>query len=246
MTGSGGRGQAAAMALPKIDEARLRALHARLLEEIQEEAELTARYTGRPAFSERVMAAMAKVPRHAFVPEDDVPYAYVNRPREIGYGQTISQPYIVALMTDLLNLGPGDRVLEIGTGSGYQTAILAEMGAEVWSLEVVEPLARAAGERLRKMGYDRVRVRHGDGYAGWPEASPFDRIVVTAAPPEVPEALLAQLKPGGRMVIPVGRPLDSQVLTVCTRRPDGRSRCEDVLAVAFVPMVRAKPEPAAR
>jgi protein-L-isoaspartate(D-aspartate) O-methyltransferase len=227
------------MALPKIDEDRLRALHARLLEEIRDEAELTARYTGRGAFSERVMAAMAAVPRHAFVFEDDIPYAYANRPREIGYGQTISQPYIVALMTDLLDLERGHRVLEIGTGSGYQTAVLAEMGAEVWSLEVVEPLARAAGERLRKMGYDRVRIRHGDGYGGWAEEAPFDRIVVTAAPPEVPRALVDQLKPGGRMVIPVGRPLESQVLMVCTRRADGRSRCRDVLAVAFVPMVRA-------
>ncbi|MEO5337623.1 MAG: protein-L-isoaspartate(D-aspartate) O-methyltransferase [Magnetospirillum sp. WYHS-4] len=223
-----------------VDEARLKELRRRLMDEIRADAAETRRFTGRAAFSPAVMEAMAKVPRHLFVAEDDIPYAYGNRPREIGHGQTISQPYIVALMTDLLDPDPCDRVLEIGTGSGYQSAVLAEVVAEVWSIETIEPLARQAAERLKRLGYANVRVRHGDGYEGWPEEAPFDGILVAAAPPEVPEALLAQLKPGGRLVIPVGLPYDTQILMVCTRNAAGKPACEEILPVAFVPMVKGR------
>ncbi|RMG94416.1 MAG: protein-L-isoaspartate(D-aspartate) O-methyltransferase [Deltaproteobacteria bacterium] len=182
----------------------------------------------------RVLAAMAKVPRHLFVPDAYQAEAYQDHPLPIGHGVTISQPYIVALMTELAEVRPGDKVLEIGTGSGYQAAVLAELGAEVYSIEVIEPLARRAKERLAKLGYDRVHVRHGDGYRGWPEAAPFDAVVVTAAPPEVPEALREQLADGGRLVIPVGSRY--QELKVITRRGN-RFDERTVIPVRFVPMV---------
>jgi protein-L-isoaspartate(D-aspartate) O-methyltransferase len=180
-----------------------------------------------------VLRAMRAVPRHLFVPESMRPFAHDDHPLPIGEDQTISQPYIVALMTELARVGPGSRVLEVGTGSGYQAAVLSEMGAEVRSIEIVEPLARRARGTLDALGYGRVRTRTGDGYAGWPDAAPFDAIVVTAAPPHVPQPLVDQLAPGGRMVIPVGRGVQS--LTVLTRTADGVTR-EDVLPVRFVPM----------
>jgi protein-L-isoaspartate(D-aspartate) O-methyltransferase len=185
-----------------------------------------------------VLAVMGKVPRHEFVPPRWRSEAYADHPLPIGEGQTISQPYIVALMTELAAVGPGERVLEVGTGSGYQAAVLATLGAEVYSVEIVEPLARSAQATLARLGYDRVHARHGDGYQGWPEAAPFDAIVVTAAPPEVPPALLAQLKPGGRLVIPVGSA--EQELQVHERTADG-VRVRRITPVRFVPMVPGRP-----
>ena len=182
---------------------------------------------------EAVLAALRAVPRHRFVPPDQDPDAYADRPLPIGHGQTISQPYIVALMTDLAQAGPGDRVLEIGTGSGYQAAVLAEMGCIVYSIEIIEPLAREAAARLETLGYGTVRVRAGDGYAGWPEEAPFDAVVLTAAPPSIPQPLLDQVAVGGRLVAPVGR--SYQQLVVITRTETGYER-RSLLPVRFVPM----------
>lgn len=205
---------------------------------IAEEAAETASFTGREAFAPRVMEAMAKVPRHLFVPPGQEPVAYVNGPLPIGYGQTISQPFIVALMTDLLDLQPGMRVLEVGTGSGYQAAVLGELGAEVYSLEIVPELARRAAERLARLGYDRVHVKAADGYEGWSEHAPFERIIVTAAAPAVPPPLLDQLAPGGRLVIPIGAVHVGQTLAVVDKDAAGRVTERPVLPVAFVPLTR--------
>lgn len=188
--------------------------------------------------SERVLRAMRSVPRHEFVPEKLRRLAYVNRPLPIGHGQTISQPYVVARMTELLELEPGEKVVEVGTGSGYQAAVLAEITDAVYSIEIVEPLARAARQRLQRLGYGEVDVRHGDGYEGWPEQAPFEAVIVTAAPEEVPEALVEQLAPGGRMVLPVGPQGEGQVLTVIRKTADGSVEREAVSGVRFVPMVR--------
>ena len=207
-----------------------------LIDEIAALARETARETGRPAFDARVMTVLNKVPRHRFVPADQVRNAYRNRPLPIGHGQTISQPYIVALMTDLMNLQPGDAVLEIGTGSGYQAAILAELAQTVCTIEIVEPLAREAEARLRALGYARVRTRVGDGYDGWEDCGPFDAIVVTAAASHVPAPLVRQLKRGGRMVIPVGPPFLTQQLLLVEKRADGSVATRQVLPVAFVPL----------
>jgi protein-L-isoaspartate(D-aspartate) O-methyltransferase len=182
---------------------------------------------------ERVLAALRAVPRHDFVPDALDEAAYEDRPLPIGDGQTISQPYIVGIMTELARVGPTSKVLEIGTGSGYQAAVLAEVAGEVYSIEIVEPLARRAAETLRALGYQRVHLRIGDGYAGWPEDAPFDAIVVTAAPPRVPQPLVEQLKVGGRLVIPVGDRW--QELVVITRTADGVTE-ERHFPVAFVPM----------
>ena len=207
-----------------------------LIAEIDALARETARETGRPAFDPHVMAVLSAVPRHRFVPAEQVRNAYRNRPLPIGHGQTISQPYIVALMTDLLNLKPRDAVLEIGTGSGYQAAILADLAQTVCTIEIVEPLAREAETRLRALGYARVRTRVGDGYDGWEECGPFDAIVVTAAANHVPPPLVKQLKPGGRMVIPVGPPFLTQQLMLVEKRADGTVTTRQVLPVAFVPL----------
>ena len=185
----------------------------------------------------RVLDAMRSVPRHEFVPPAQRERAYDDTPLPIGHGQTISQPYIVALMTQLAELTPQARVLEIGTGSGYQAAVLAAIAREVWSIEILEPLARSAETTLERLGVRNVHVRNGDGWKGWPEAAPFDAIVVTAAPETVPSALLDQLAPGGRLVIPVGD--DEQVLEVHQRTPDG-IRVRRVAAVRFVPMTGGK------
>jgi protein-L-isoaspartate(D-aspartate) O-methyltransferase len=181
----------------------------------------------------QVLAAMRTVPRHEFVPESVRDAAYEDRPLPIGHGQTISQPYIVAIMTELAHIEPGSKVLEIGTGSGYQAAVIHEIAGGVRSIEIVEPLAREAAQTLSRLGYSRAEVRHADGYRGWPEAAPFDAIVVTAAPERIPQPLLDQLAPGGRLVIPVGG--ISQQLEVHTRGADGIS-VERVLPVRFVPM----------
>lgn len=186
-------------------------------------------------FATRVLEAMRHVPRHEFVPAEQKHAAYRNRPLPIGDGQTISQPYIVALMTDLLNLEPGHKVLEIGTGCGYQAAVLAELAAKVYTIEIVDALARTARETLQRLGID-AETRSGDGYKGWPEAAPFDAIVVTAAPDHIPPALVQQLKPGGRLVIPVGTKLQS--LVVVSKNPDGTTTTEDIVPVRFVPFTR--------
>ncbi len=188
-------------------------------------------------YSNRVMRAMARVPRHEFVPEREMPYAYANRPLGIGHGQTISQPYIVAVMTDLLDLRGNDRVLEVGTGCGYQAAVLAETAGHVYTIEFVPELAELARVRLQRLGYRNVTVRGGDGYGGWPEEAPFDAIIVTAAPPEIPPVLVEQLVTGGRMVIPVGLRNETQMLYRCVKEADGTLSKETKLPVAFVPMV---------
>ena len=182
---------------------------------------------------ERVLAAMRKVPRHAFVPAELRAQAYEDRALPIGLKQTISQPYIVAVMAEVARIEPGDRVLEIGTGSGYGAAVLAELARDVYTIEILEPLAKRAAETLRELGYDNVHVRFGDGYKGWPSHQPFDAIVVTAAPPSVPEPLKQQLAIGGRLVIPVGK--YRQSLRVITRTKDGFEE-SSVLPVRFVPM----------
>ena len=189
----------------------------------------------------KVVAAMRRVPRHLFVPEDIAPYAYRNTALPIGHEQTISQPYIVALMTHLLDVQPGHRVLEVGTGSGYQAAVLAQLGARVHSIEIVEPLAREAAVRLKTLGYGSVAVRVGDGYAGWPDAALFDRIIVTAGAPHIPRPLLDQLKPGGGMVIPVAAAKggDEELMLVEKDRR-GKIRKRSILPVRFVPLVRAR------
>jgi len=181
-----------------------------------------------------VLAALSRVPRHLFVPEDVRAGAYADTPLPIGHRQTISQPYIVALMSQLLALKPGDKVLEIGTGSGYQAAVLAELGADVYTIEIVAPLAEQAQRTFRDLGYGAIHARTGDGYQGWPEQAPFDAIIVTAAPPQIPQPLLVQLKTGGRMVLPVGEAW--QDLLVLTKRADGSFDKRTVLPVRFVPM----------
>ncbi len=193
------------------------------------EQQIIARGVKDPA----VIRAMESVPRHLFVPESEMAYAYLDEPRPIGHGQTISQPYIVAFMTEQLHLKPTDRVLEIGTGSGYQAAVLAEIVDSVYTIEIVPELARIARERLQELGYDNVQVKQGDGYNGWPEKAPFDAIIVTAAPPNIPPPLLEQLKIGGVMVLPVGEYV--QELVVVQKSDEGISM-RNVLPVRFVPM----------
>lgn len=189
---------------------------------------------------ERVLAAMATVPREAFVPESLAEFAYDDTPLPIGEGQTISQPYIVALMAEAARLRPEDRVLDIGTGSGYAAAVLARIAAEVYTIERQERLAVAARERLARLGFANLHVRHGDGTLGWPEAAPFDAILVAAGGPEVPPALRAQLAPGGRLVVPVGPARRSQTLLRIVRRDGGAFDEEDLGPVAFVPLVGAQ------
>jgi len=186
----------------------------------------------------RVLDSLRRVPRHLFVPDAQRDDAYLDTPLPIGHGQTISQPYIVALMTELARPRATDRALEIGTGSGYQAAVLSPLVKELFTIELVEPLAAQAKERLAALGYGNVTVRAGDGYAGWPERAPFDVILVTAAPERVPPALLEQLAPGGRMVIPVGRQDEEQWLRVVEKDAGGRIRTREEIPVRFVPMVR--------
>jgi len=191
---------------------------------------------GKQALDERVMAVMAKVPRHEFVPADQLVFAYQNRPLPIGHGQTISQPYIVALMTDLARVEPGHKVLEIGTGSGYQAAVMAQLAGAVYTIEIVEPLGLQASERLRNLGYRNVEVRLGDGYHGWEEHAPYDAILVTAAASHIPPPLIRQLKAGGRMVIPVGAAFLVQQLMLVEKNRDGTVSTRQILPVAFVPL----------
>jgi protein-L-isoaspartate(D-aspartate) O-methyltransferase len=207
-----------------------------MLKEIQQSVLETREYLDKEALDPRIMDVLGKVPRHEFVPSDQQDYAYKNRPLPIGHGQTISQPYIVALMTDLIETKPDFKVLEIGTGSAYQAAILAELVDQVYSIEVIEPLALAAKERLQRLGYDNVHTRTGDGYYGWQEEAPFDAIVVTAAASHVPPPLIKQLKPGGRMVIPVGSRFMTQQLLLIEKSADGKISTRQVLPVIFVPL----------
>ena len=207
-----------------------------MLEEIARTTRETRNETGRAALSPRVMEALKRVPRQKLVPPGEESNAYRNRPLAIGLGQTISQPFIVGLMTDLMDVKPGDKVLEVGTGSGYQAAVLAELGAKVYSIEILEPLGREAAARLAALGYRSVATRIGDGYRGWPEEAPFDSIIVTAAPREVPDALVAQLKPGGKLVIPLGQSGGAQTLYLMEKHADGRLTRREILAVRFVPL----------
>ncbi len=216
------------------------AQRARMVSEVEAMYAETASETGLRAMSPAVRAAMGKVERHRLVPPGESSRAYRNHPLPIGNGQTISQPYIVALSADLLYPKPGDVVLEVGTGSGYQAAVLAELVARVFTIELIESLGRTAAKPLAELGYGNIETRIGDGYKGWPEKAPFDGIVVTAAAPRVPQALIDQLKPGGRMVIPVGGEGGTQYLKVLTKRADGGVDEKRVLPVRFVPLVPGK------
>ncbi len=213
------------------------AQRARMVEEVEATYAETRAYTGIAAMSPRVRAALGKVERHRLVPPEQRALAYRNHPLPIGQGQTISQPYIVALSTDLIAPEPQHVVLEVGTGSGYQAAVLAEIVAKVFSIEIISSLGKQAEERLKQLGYKNIEIRIGDGYKGWPEKAPFDAIVVTAAAPRVPQALVEQLKPGGRLVIPVGATGDVQELLLITKNADGSIRQKSILPVRFVPLV---------
>jgi protein-L-isoaspartate(D-aspartate) O-methyltransferase len=219
------------------DAQDLAAQRARMVAEIDQMYAETRAETGLAAMAPRVRAAIGKVERHRLVPQEQANLAYRNHPLPIGHSQTISQPYIVALSTDLLAPEPGHVVLEVGTGSGYQAAVLAEIVRQVYTIEIVEPLGRTAESRLAALGYKNVEVRIGDGYKGWPEKGPFDGIVVTAAAPRVPQALVDQLKPGGRMVIPIGERWEVQQLLLIERNLDGTLQQKNVLPVRFVPLV---------
>jgi protein-L-isoaspartate(D-aspartate) O-methyltransferase len=207
-----------------------------MVDEIATVARGAAAESDKPTIAAGVMAALNKVPRHHFVPPDQARAAYENRPLPIGYGQTISQPYIVALMTDLMRVEPHHVVLEVGTGSGYQAAVLAELARSVCTIEIVEPLAVEADRRLREQGYARVRTKVGDGYYGWKECGPFDSIIVTAAASHVPPPLIQQLKTGGRMVIPLGNSFLTQQLMLVDKNADGTLVTRQVLPVRFVPL----------
>ena len=195
-------------------------------------AEHLAAEVGKTALEDRVLQALAKVPRHEFVPVEVQPYAYLNRPLPIGFDKTISQPLMVAVMTDLLELKPDDVVLEIGTGLGYQAAVLAELAGRIYSVEIIDELAQRAVQRLKREGYTNIEVRVGNGYFGWPEQAPFDKIIVTAAPDLIPPPLINQLKAGGRMVIPVGLP-DAQQLVVVDKALNGRVMTKGIMQVLF-------------
>ena len=207
-----------------------------MVEQIGAMAAETAEFLGKARLDDAVLEAMRTVPRHAFVPEDGQSRAYDNRPLPIGYGQTISQPYIVALMTDLLGVGPAATVLEVGTGSGYQAAVLSGLVASVSTIEIVPQLGERAREVLQRLGYDNVEVRIGDGYYGWEERAPFDAIIVTAASSHVPPPLIRQLKPGGRMLIPVGSRFMVQELLLVEKTAAGEVSTRQILPVTFVPL----------
>lgn len=202
---------------------------------IEADADITAKYFDKNSFDPAVMQAMGTVPRHQFVPSSMLEQAYENRPLPIGFGQTISQPYIVALMTDLLQTEPEHRVLEIGTGSGYQAAVLSQLVAEVYSVEIVEELGRKTSKLLNDLGYDNIETRIADGYDGWPQHAPFDSIIVTAAISHIPPPLVQQLKKGGRMIIPVGTRFQTQYLTLVEKDMQGKVTTRQLLPVIFVP-----------
>ncbi|MDJ0748615.1 MAG: protein-L-isoaspartate(D-aspartate) O-methyltransferase [Woeseiaceae bacterium] len=219
------------LALPALAQ-DFAARRADLVDEIRRYAALS----GDESFGDDVLLSLNTIERHKFIPVDQIPFAYENRPLRIGYGQTISQPYIVALMTELLDTKPDDVVLEVGTGSGYQAAILSPLVNRVYTIEIVEGLAEQAGERLQRLGYDNVTTRLGDGYFGWEEHAPYDAIIVTAAPTHVPPPLVEQLKPGGRMVIPVGGRFTTQWLLLIEKNDDGGVVTRQIAPVIFVPL----------
>lgn len=210
----------------------------RMLSEIESDFRATAASTGFARLDPAVRAALAKVPRDRFVPAEQAARAYANRPLSIGHGQTISQPFVVALMTQLIEPQPNHRVLEIGTGSGYQAAVLAELVERVYTIEIVRPLAEQADELLRELGYTNIETRAGDGYRGWPQAAPFDAILVTAAPDEMPQPLIDQLAPGGSLVAPIGPRSGIQNLLLMRKEADGRTVSRNLLPVRFVPLTR--------
>lgn len=208
-----------------------------LVETLRNDSQRATEY-GVPPISERTLSVIGQVPRHEFVPEEQKRYAYENRPLPIGAGQTISQPYIVALMTDLAEVSKDDVVLEIGTGSGYQAAVLSGLAGHVYTIEIVEELGKRAAKTLERLDYSNVTTTVGDGYAGWPDHAPFDAILVTAAPETIPEPLIEQLAVGGRMVVPVGAQNQVQTLQILTKKDDGTLLVKDVIAVRFVPLTR--------
>lgn len=227
-------GAGVACAEADFDQAR-----SEMLDDIRRMAQDAAKHGGAPVPSKRVLSVLDRVPRHEFVPSELERNAYDNRPLPIGNGQTISQPYIVALMTELAGVDDDAVVLEIGTGSGYQAAVLSGLASEVYTIEIVEALGLRARATLERLGYDNVHVKIGDGYAGWPEHAPFDAIVVTAAPENVPQPLIEQLNRGGKLVIPVGPQYGAQYLKVLTKDDDGEISTDNVIPVAFVPFTRS-------
>ena len=209
-----------------------------MMREIESEVAFTRRYIGKNKLDDRVMQAMRSVPRHEFVPSNQQVLAYINGPLSIGHGQTISQPYIVALMTDMLDVDDDSVVLEIGTGSGYQAAILSTLVKQVYTMEVIPELLENAQEKFTRLGYNNIQGKLGDGHDGWPEHAPYDGIIVTAAAADIPSALVDQLKPNAKLVIPVGPSYGPQELLLVTKQEDGDVTTRDVLAVAFVPLVK--------
>ncbi len=213
-------------------DAQFRALRQNMVEQIASHASLAADRTGRDVLAEAVMSALGRVPRHEFVPVEMRLYAYLDSPLPIGHGKTISQPFIVGLMTDLLELSDGHKVLEVGTGLGYQTAVLAELSRKIYTVEIVEELAAESQRRLATSGYSNIQFRVGDGNHGWPEHAPFDRIIATAAPELMPPALLQQIRPGGRMIMPAGLEDDQQLLLI-EKDESGQIETRDILPVRF-------------
>jgi protein-L-isoaspartate(D-aspartate) O-methyltransferase len=220
-----------------MDE-EMKEARAEMVREIERSMRRLGGEIGNGEISPRVLAAMAAVPRHLFVPPEHLSEAYLNRPLPIGFGQTISQPFVVALMSDLARVGPSDKVLEIGTGSGYQAAVLARLAGSVYTIETVAPLAEQAQKTFSDLGLTTISTRTGDGRLGWPEAAPFDAVVVTAAPEAIPDALIAQLKPGGRLVTPVGG--GEQQLIVVEKQSDQSTILREIIPVCFVPLTRPK------
>lgn len=221
---------------PLLAETNFNKLRQNLIHSIEQSVRETASFIGISKFDTRVMQAMSKVPRHEFVPKLLRGFAYKNQPLPIGHGQTISQPYIVALMTDLMSVNSTDKVLEIGTGSGYQAAILAELADQVFTIEIIDELAKQASIVLAEQGYKNIKTRTGDGYYGWQEHAPFDVIIVTAAAGHIPPPLIRQLKPGGRMIVPVGSRFMVQQLVLIEKNDKGKVRTRQILPVSFVPL----------
>ncbi len=224
------------LSLPTVARDEYAGARQAMLKSIEEHVKETSLYLDKEALNPNVMKVMGQVPRHEFVPASQKRFAYQNRPLPIGHGQTISQPYIVALMTDLLKVKADSKVLEVGTGSGYQAAILSGLVDSVYTIEIINPLAEQARERLRRLAYNNVHVRTGDGYYGWTEQMPFDVIIVTAAASHVPPPLIKQLKPGGRMVIPVGSRFMTQELLLISKQQDGKLITRQIIPVMFVPL----------